>query len=253
MITGPNVIYEDPSLGEDLTGGALKRYGGTRTTTIINKIQVYKDNVLKQMTDTPQIMYGNTLKNIRAIWVGNNEVFGTTTTTSGGIPIHYMYYYSNSWHPAQNLDSISEVKSYLPYSGSMQYGVYVDNYVPEIYFNGRKLQRWDYSGWQEVMTYKYNSFTVAIYNKTNSTQTKNFHVPDINQNINIPPYTVAFFNIGDVESFLGSESGSGSGAGSGSGSGSQLSDCYLTRDFASISASIKVTLDFTGATNYHAS
>jgi hypothetical protein len=48
MIIGPATIWTDTSLGLDLEGVNFKRYGGDTktTTTTINKIQVYKDNVL---------------------------------------------------------------------------------------------------------------------------------------------------------------------------------------------------------------
>lgn len=257
MITGPEIIWTDPSLGVDLAGTGLKRYGGTKTTTTdtINQIQVYKDNVLKQMSNNPQIMYENTLNNIKEIWVGNTKVFGTTTTTqtTGGTPVHYMYYYNGSWNPAQNIESISDVKSYLSYSGNMQYGVYTGNKEPQIFFNGKQLDRTVLAGYNGGWQYKYNNYVVAIYNGSNSTLKSNLSntFADMpKRNVNIAPYTVAFFNILYCQSSSSLDSGSGSGSGSASSSG--LSDCYLTFTLDNTTTPVKVTLDFTGATNYQA-
>jgi hypothetical protein len=36
------------------------------------------------MSNTPKIMVGSTLKNIKAIWVGNKKVFGSYDVTDGG-------------------------------------------------------------------------------------------------------------------------------------------------------------------------
>ena len=36
------------------------------------------------MNNSPKIMVGSTLKNIKAIWVGNKEVFGSRNVTDGG-------------------------------------------------------------------------------------------------------------------------------------------------------------------------
>lgn len=254
MITGPSEIWNDTSLGTSpIDTGYFKRYGGDSltTTTITNKIKVYKNNTLSQMTNNPQIMYGSTLKNIKEIWVGNNRVFGSTstTTTSGGVPVHYMYYYNGSWKGVQTMDSISTVKSYTQYSGNMQYGVYTHTYRPTIYFNGKSLSGTDLSSHPAGYQYKYNNYVVAIYN--GSAITLNTTLTDTlasmpNRKVNVPPYTVAFFNM----SYCQPNPGSGSGSGSGSSSG--LSDCYLTFTISGKTTPVKVTLDFTGANNYQA-
>lgn len=255
MITGPATIWTDTSLGLDLTGINFKRYGGntTITTTTINKIQVYKDNVLKQMTNNPQIMHGSTLKNIKEIWVGNTKVFGTTSTTktSGGVPVHYKYYYNGSWKSAQDIDNVPAVKSYAQYSGDVQYGVYTHTYRPTIYFNGTALSWTDFSSHNGGYQYKYNNYVVAIYN--GSANTLNTTLTDTQasmpkKKINIPPYTVAFFNMLNCQSSSSLDSGSGSG----SGSGSSLSNCYLTFNISGKTTPVKVTLDFTGVNNYQA-
>lgn len=251
MITGPETIWSDPSLGySPIDTSTFNRYGGTSstTTTITNKIQVYKDNTLKQMTNNPQIMYGSTLKNIKEIWVGNNKVFGTTTTTttSGGVPVHYMYYYNGSWKGVQSMDSISVVKSYTQYSGDMQYGVYVGTGVaPTIYFNGTVISGIDLTHYGAAYQYKYNNYTVAIYNGSantlNTTLTTIYgYMP--NPKVSIAPYTVAFFNILNCQD----------SSNSGSDSGSELSNCYLTVDIPDKTTDVVVTLDFTGANNYQA-
>lgn len=256
MITGPATIWTDSSLGTDLTTAGLKRYGGTKTTitNTINKIHVYKDDVLKQMTNNPQIMYGSTLKNIKEIWVGNTKVFGTTTTTqtTGGVPIHYMYYYNGSWKPAQELDSISDVKSYEQYSGDMQYGVYVpyiNNACPILYINNNPIYGSNVSfGHSDVYQFTYDGKIIALYNCTNSiikgpltTYIGTF--PNNNNNINISPQTVAFYNIG---TFLNSSSESGYNI---------LSGAYLAfwiNAPKTGNTDAKVTLDFTGVNNYQA-
>lgn len=259
MITGPATIWTDTSLGLDLTGINFKRYGGDTktTTTTINKIQVYKDNVLTQMTNNPQIMHGSTLKNIKEIWVGNTKVFGTTSSskTSGGVPVYYKYYYNGSWKSAQDIDNVPAVKSYAQYSGDVQYGVYIGHDTPitgnniNLYFNSTLItDRTNVSGWSAGWQWSYNGYVVAVYNgsKTASiTQLSGFGGAMPNTKVNVPPQTIAFFNIQYCKNAFGL------GSGSGSSGASVLGNCYLTFKIKT-SADTKVTLDFTGVNNYQA-
>lgn len=241
MITGPSTIWQDPSLGQDFIGNYFNRYGAD------TKICIYKNSKLNWVINSPKIMYGSTLKDIKEIWVGNKKVYDMYKAESLGVPVHYMYYYQGSWHPAQTIDSISEAKSYLQYSGEMQYGVYIHNYTPLIYFNGVSLEFNSLQNYSSGIQYVYNGYIVAIANP------ENFNIICItrqygsieNTYVNIPPYTVAFFNMGYVKDSLGYGSGSGSGSAT-----SSLSNCYLTLDVGK--GTVNVPLDFTGATNYQA-
>ena len=166
MITGPETKY-DAGDRSSLDTGVMYRFGGSTKTNYTNKIYTYVNSTQKQMTNSPKIMVGSTLTNIKGIWVGSKEVFGSKVVTDGGKLVNYMYYINGSWKSSQVTESVAAAKSYVSYSGNVQYGVYVGSGSenrPNIYFKGKILKAVDVSNGSSGWQYVYNNYIVAIFN-----------------------------------------------------------------------------------------
>ena len=201
---------------------------------------------------------------VKSVYVGSNKVFGTKTTTTKEYDYNvypcYVYYAYGTFYTSAQLSTPAECASQLEISKyDIQYGVQIDfdNYSEttlgdfdiNLYINGVRVRKdWNIEGHQSSSgtQYIYNEKVIAIHNTHLSTLTNvtNTNYPGtFPKTIKIPPKTLMFFNMGDLQSGLQITSNA-------DGSTS-LYDCKIVITSRE-GLILTMPLDFSGLTNYYA-